>query len=64
MELYTKAMDNLDSELSSKRAEKKAKHSESSLDGKSNSSSNFTEAISTDGSENIDKLHTSRSRSR
>jgi hypothetical protein len=57
-------MSDLDTELISKRAEKKARHSEMSLHGESNSTSSLTDANSMEGDVESNELRTSRSRSK
>jgi hypothetical protein len=56
-------MDNLDTELTSKRAEKKPKLSENNPHGESSSSSSFTETSPVESDSDSKKLRTSRSRS-
>ena len=55
-------MENLDNELTAKRAEKKAKHSPTSLPGESSSSSSLTDTSSIDEDAESTELCTSRSR--
>ena len=55
-------MENLDTELTSKRADKKAKHSETSLVGETSSSSSLTDTNSIDEDAGSTELRTSRSR--